>query len=321
MKLIPLPLVLLVFLTACSTPSELEETPIEEPVTEESVETPVEEVKEVACEIPVPTHELTLYTSEDGLSFTKQNALLERTSVPNLFYDEEEEDFIVSFQSFENLSNLCDQIAYTRLSTDGEITQEVQPIKVESELYFRGFDPTLISVKDQMVMVYTVRPQGKKYPCISMAVAETEDVADGFIGLDQILWCSENDDENYMDASAVVVGEEVYLYLPSDKAMSSTKPVSYFAKVDVSSEDSSEWEVMETDSINDLGLFLLGEMVETDDSECPYAFYGTYKGSVKRVCSQDGLNFDSSAASILSSGADPGVWQLPDGTYVMVVTE
>lgn len=286
----------------------------------DDVSVEAEEVtKEVDCDLAVSNHQLYYYTSEDGLDFTKKNFISSLTSVPNLHYDEKEGNIVVSFQSFEGVSNLCDKMAYARIDLEGNLLTEIEPLRVESGTYFTGFDPTLVSVKDQLILVYTVRPKGKTYPCISVATANGDGPEDGFKNLEQIVWCSENDDENYMDPSAVVVGDELYLYIPSDKAMASPTPVSYFAKVDVSSSDASDWELTETGTVEGAGLFLLGEMVpQPDDEDCPYAFYGTVQNSIKRGCSEDGLSFSKAVESILPTAADPGVVLLPDGSYGLV---
>lgn len=279
------------------------------------------QAQKVNCDVAVPNDDLVLYTSQDGLELVKQGALFSRASVPNLLFDQDAGDFILAFQSFENLSTLCDRMAYVRLATDGTVS-DISPLIVKSSTYLNGFDPTLVSVQGKLVLVYTVRPPGKTHPCISLASANGDDVSDGFTNLDQILWCSDGDSENYMDASAVVVGDELFVYIPSDAAMASGHPSSYFAKVDVASTNSEDWELTQTGAIDDAQLFLLGEMMaQPESNSCPYAFYGTYQNTVRRACSLDGLIFDSDTQVILSQAADPGVARKPDGGYFLVVSQ
>lgn len=275
----------------------------------------------VNCPLPVQNDKLYFYTSADGLNFTKQKFIQSLSSVPNIIYDSAEENYILSFQSFEGKSDLCDKLAYVRLSQDGEVIGSVQPINISSSTYFTGFDPTLVEFNGKFILVYTVRPPGKKFPCISVAVSKSADIADGFTNLDQIVWCSNNDSENFMDPSAVVVEQDgkslLYIYTPKDSAMASGTPASYYAIVDASSSSTSDWSLTESGEVGETGAFLLGEMVSNPtDAACPYAFYGTAQGNIKRACSSDGLHFSSQADSLFS-GADPAVTLAPDGSYVL----
>ncbi len=259
------------------------------------------------CQTPGDNTDLYFYTSEDGASFSEGELIYDLVSVPNIFIDQDQ--LIVSFQIFQD-PPFCGGMAYIPVSFDGKVLDDVAALSMDSD-YLNGFDPTIVEVNNQIVLAHTVRPSGMKKPCISVAVGE--DIS-SLKGTD-ILWCSDNDDEQYMDASAVFIDPYLYLYIPSDNSMSSSNPVNYYAQVDVNS-----WEIVETGKITDADLFLLGSIVTTDEDNCPYRFYGTYQGKVRSACTEDGLSFEVDEEFIVE-GADPGVAQLDDGSYVMVITQ
>jgi hypothetical protein len=261
------------------------------------------------CQMPSPNVDLYFYTSDDGADFSDGEEIYTRISVPHLFYDEAEDNYIASFQIFEE-APLCGGMGYTRVSLEGEILEDVESIDVDAD-YYSGFDPTLVTVNDQLVSVYTVRPSGMTQPCISVAVGD--DIS-SLVGTD-IVWCSDNDDEQFMDAAAVFIDPYLYVYIASDNSMSSSSPINYYMIIDVDS-----WEAVETGEITGVDVFFLGSIVETDDNNCPYRFYGTYKGFVRSACSVNGLDFDVDEEFIVS-GADPGVAIDGDGSYAMVIAQ
>jgi hypothetical protein len=265
------------------------------------------EYQDGECQTPGSNTDLYFYTSDDGASFSNGEKIYELVSVPNILV--EEDNLIVSFQIFQD-PPFCGGMAYIPVSFDGEVLDDVQALSMDGD-YFTGFDPTLLTVNEQMVLTYTVRPSGMKNPCISVAVGD--DIS-SLKGTD-ILWCSDDDDEQFMDSSALFLDPYLYIYVPSDNSMSSSSPVSYYAQVDV-----NDWEIVKTGKITDLDMFLLGEIIATDDDSCPYRFYGTYQRKVRSACTEDGLSFEVDEEFIVD-GADPGVAQLDDGSYVMVITQ
>ena len=252
--------------------------------------------------------ELVLYGSSDGTSFTDAVQLFSPASVPHIFFDAPDDAFLVSFQAFTD-GPLCDRMAYLRLSPNGETLEETRSLAITSE-FFNGFDPTLLAMDDRLVLSYTVRPPGRTQPCISLAVGDS---VDDLVGRDDLLWCSADDAEAFMDSSAIYVAPYILVYIPSDASMTSAQPVNYYAKI-----DPERWSIVESGQITGVEMFFLGSIVATLDAGCPYRFYGTYQEHVRSACSANGVDFVLESSNLLM-GADPGVAWSAGAGYRMVM--
>ena len=260
-----------------------------------------------SCMLPSARSALHFYTSSDGRTFSGDALIYSRVSVPHILHDKSSDQYLVSFQIFED-PPLCDTMGFIKLSTSGTVLGPVSHLSVKSELV-NGFDPTLLMVRDKLALVYTVRPPNKKQPCITVAIGS--DIST-LVQQKDLLWCSETDSEAYMDPAAIFIDPYLYVYTPSDASMSTGTPVSYYAKIDV-----SQWTIGASGKISNLSMFLLGSMVATGDSACAYRFYGTMQNQVRTACTQDGVTF--TMGSDVLAGVDPGVARNSTGGYAMVI--
>lgn len=275
-----------------------------------------EQIVAVDCPSAAPNDELILYTSNNGMNFDHVGSVHGESSVPHII--EYNDELIVTHQSFMDTSDLCGRMAYTIISEDGDVIDGPNPIDVQGKNIFNGFDPTLIEIDGDLALVYTVRPPGKAQPCISVALSDGG--IDGtFQDIEGVLWCDDQDQEAYMDPSAIMNGDWLLVYMASPEAMKARETVNYVMQIDTD-KSSSKWEIGGVSEESSLEMYQLGSTLRGEkNDECRMLFYGTKSGQIGRSCTNNVGVFSS--VEWIIAGADPGVTRSSNGTYYMVIAE
>ena len=257
---------------------------------------------------------LILATSNDGMTFTQGERLIEYGGVPNLLYTSQGE-LIATYQYFSREDeSLYDVIAYS-VSTDGGKTW-TDPERINFEglpdatvgnkqglFVTHAVDPTLVETSEGSLRLYfTYQEPENGEPHLASALASDGDISSTFVyeeGERPIL-----DDSPMLDPAVVSFNGLWHHYswsMDSDSNYHST------------SEDGVNFELQ--DNI-ELPMDFLGEVIAADGG---LRFYGSGQGGVVSAFSEDGYTWEMEDGSRIQ-GADPGVAQLSDGSYIMLYT-
>lgn len=247
-------------------------------------------------------------TSADGLTFAGKTRVLESAGVPSLLRLPSGE-LILTYQYFSAESeSMFDVIAYSTSTDDGATWSETKGITFSglpapAAAKLMPMDPALVRAEDGSLRLYfTYHAKGSKWPEMYSAVA-----ADGNIG------------------STFVVNTTPALSVSGQSLLDPA--VVYFngawQHYTWKNGDDDNYHSTSTDGIaftlqDDINLPMdfLGQVIPSGSG---LRFYGTGKGGVLSAYSADG-NTWTMDAGIRSQGADPGVEQLSNGTYIMIYT-
>lgn len=246
--------------------------------------------------------------STDGLTFTGKSLVLERAGVPNLLRLENG-NLILTYQYFSDQSSeLFNVIAYSISTDEGETWSDPAAIKLSglAEPFASGFtamDPTLVQLEDGRLRIYfTYHATGRRAAELYSATAPDSEISSTFeVENTPALTVS---GKGLLDPAVVYfngVWQHFSWQMDSDDNYHST------------STDGTSFQLSE--SIN-LPMDFLGQAVVVGDG---LRFYGTGKGGVVSAYSTDGQNWTMDSGTRIQ-GADPGVAQLADGSYLMIYT-
>lgn len=247
-------------------------------------------------------------TSKDGLVFTGKTLVLDQAGVPNLLRMPSGE-LILTYQYFSSESeSLFDVIAYSTSTDDGAtwsatkaITFSGLPTPAGAKL--KPMDPDLVRTEDGSLRLYfTYHAKGKKSAELYSAVAADGNIASTFVvNTTPALSVS---GKNLLDPSVVLFGGLWHHYTWQDGSdnnyhSTSTDGVTFTLKDEIS-----------------LPMDFLGQVIPSGSG---LRYYGTGKGSVVSAYSSDGYTWTMDAGS-RAQGADPGVQQISDSSYIMIYT-
>ncbi len=245
-------------------------------------------------------------TSSDGLTFEEGTFVLEHAGVPNLLLTSSG-TLILTYQlfSFED-EEMFDVIAYSTSEDDGKTWTDPQKITFENLPAAVGsgkvpMDPTLVETEDGALRLYfTYHAKGAQKPALYSATADDGEISSSFV-VEETPALSV--DAMLLDPAVVLFDGNWHHYtwqMESDDNYHSV------------SDDGLSFTLEE--NIN-LPMDFLGQVIAVDDG---LRFYGTGKGVVSAF-SSDGYSWEMDDGTRIQ-GADPGVQELEDGTFVMVYT-
>ena len=249
---------------------------------------------------------LKIATSEDGLEFENEKHFLDHAGVPDLLLTED--DILVAvFQYFSFVDEeMFDKIAYATSEDFGETWSEIKLVRFSNlKGGHNAVDPTLVQLDDGRFRLYfTYHEHGQMYPQLFSAVSDTLEgdfVSEG-IQLET--------DFVVLDPAVVKFNGKWHHY--SVKHGSSLEDT--FSNDSVSihsvSDDGTGFEL--ADNI-DIGIQFLGNVIPFGDG---LRFYGS---SNSTGYSEDGYTW-ALEENTGPDGADPGIAQLPDGSFISVYT-
>ena len=199
-----------------------------------------------------------------------------------------------------------DVIAYSVSTDNGKTWTETQKLDIqelpESVGDKHAMDPTLVETDEGGLRLYfTYKSSDEAYVHLNSAYASDGNIASSFIYEE-----GERPDigKNMLDP-AVVYFDGLWHHYTWDM----DSDVNYHS----TSQDVVNFELQ--DNI-ELPMDFLGEVVPADGG---LRFYGTGQGGVVSAYSEDGYSWEMEEGSRMQ-GADPGVAQLSDRSYVMLYT-
>lgn len=246
-------------------------------------------------------------TSSDGLTFDKGIFVINQSGVPNLLKQDDGTLILLSqYFSYED-KDMFDAIVYSVSEDNGKtwtaphkITFEGLPAPLDDQK--KPMDPTLVKTEDDSLRLYfTYHAKGAKKPALYSATAADGDITSSFV-VEETPALSV--DGNLLDPAVVFFDGSWHHYtwqMESDENYHSL------------SDDGLSFSLEE--NIN-LPMDFLGQVIAVDGG---LRFYGTGKGGVVSAFSSDGYTWEIDDGTRIQ-GADPGIQQLGDGTYVMVYT-
>lgn len=249
---------------------------------------------------------IVLATSSDGLSFTKQDTLLERAGVPNLLRLNDG-TLVLMFQYFSATDwDAFDVIAYKTSSDSGATWSEMntvafndlpEPIDADK----KPMDPTLVQTEDGTLRLYfTYHAKGKTMPALYSADAQS--LTDDFsVNPNPALALSK---QALLDPAVAYLNGMWHHYTWIDKSEHN---------IHSTSKDGVTF-TQQDDVV--LPMDFLGQVIATDGG---LRFYGTTGQGIGSATSTDGSTWTMDTGTRIQ-GADPGVTQLADGTYLMAYT-
>lgn len=255
-----------------------------------------------------------LASSDDGLTFTQGETLVDYAGVPNLLLTSDG-TLIASYQYFSREDyDMYDVIAYSvsedqgKTWTDPEkISFEGLPIPTtgtkEGMFVTKAVDPTLVETSDGALRLYfTYQEKDEEQPHLASALASDGNIASTFVyeeGERPIL-----DDAPMLDPAVVYFDGLWHHYSWNEDSEDNYHSLS---------EDGINFELQ--DNIEDVGMEFLGQVIAVDGG---LRFYGT-KNGISSAFSEDGFTWEKEDGSRMM-GADPGVVELEDGSYLMLYT-
>ncbi len=253
---------------------------------------------------------LILAYSDDGLTFTEGERLIQYGGVPNLLYTSKGQ-LIATYQYFSREDeSLYDVIAYSVSEDEGETWSDPQKINFEelpegrttATSTTKPMDPTLVETEDGGLRLYfTYHGLKDEYARLASVYSEDGDISSSFV-YDN----GETPDihKGILDP-AVVYFNGLWHHYTWDMDSSDN----YHS----TSEDGINFELQE--NIEGLDMDFLGQVIVVDDG---LRFYGTGNG-ITTAISEEGYTWEIEKEDALK-GADPGVAQLEDGSYLMLYT-
>lgn len=246
--------------------------------------------------------------SADGLTFTGKTLVLGSAGVPNLLRMPNDE-LILTYQYFSGeTERMFDVIAYSTSADNGEtwsdpkaITFSGLPTPAGTKL--KPMDPTLVRADDgSLRLFFTYHAKGKQQPEMYSAVAADGNIASTFVANPTPALSVAG--TNLLDPAVVFFDGAWQHYTWKDG-----DDVNYHS----TSVDGTVFTLQDDIS---LPMDFLGQVIPSGSG---LRFYGTGQGEVVSAYSADGSTWTMDSGS-RAQGADPGIQQLADGTYIMVYT-
>ncbi|MBT4604199.1 exo-alpha-sialidase [archaeon] len=254
--------------------------------------------------------QVNIATSTDGITFIEQGMLTKQAGVANLLKTKDNE-LIAIYQYFDPfIKENFDQIAY-QISTDNGQTWSERGFIQYEELPYKPkpgrpspVDPDLVQLEDGSLRLYFTYPQ-PGYEYAFMAVSTADSITDNFVFKGPALSL---DDTLLLDPAIVYFNDMWHHYTWTNEKNSEGVNIN----VHSTSKDGLTFE--RQDDIY-LPMNFLGQAIVIDEE---LYFYGSgMKGPVAK--STNGFEWEiSSETNVL--GADPGITQLDDGSFVMIYT-
>ncbi len=274
---------------------------------------------------------LYMATSDDGLTFSGKEFMLEHVGVPNLLLTSSGE-LIASYQyfSYDN-EDLFGVIAYSLSEDDGKTWADPVAVTIEGlpeattstpsgpgeVTVTQAVDPTLVELSDGSLRFYfTYQEEGKDQPYPASAINTDGDIAGIFVYEGPSL--NSSVDFALLDPSVVYFNGlwHYYTWNVAQAGIGGSEPVTYQEEYDNYHGTSEDGLTFMLEDPVTLYMGFLGEVIAVDGG---LRFYGTGQGGVVSAFSEDGYTWEMEDGSRIQ-GADPGVAQLEDGTFVMIFT-
>ncbi len=276
---------------------------------------------------------LYLSTSEDGLSFSGKELLVEHVGVPNLLLTSSGE-LIADYQyfSYED-EDLFGVIGYSVSEDDGKTWTDPKavvitglpeattsmPTSAGEVSVLRAVDPTLVQLSDGSLRLYfTYQAEGESYPQPASALNADGDITGTFVYEGTILDSPE--EAALLDPSVVYFNGlwHYYTWNVAQEGIGGSPDPSTPQDVDNYHGTSEDGITFTLEDPVTLDMGFLGQAVVVDGG---LRFYGTGTGGIVSAFSSDGYTFVMDEGNRLQAGGgDPGVAQLDDGTFVMIYT-
>lgn len=245
-------------------------------------------------------------TSDDGLTFNGNTLVVDSAGVPNLLRLTNG-DLVLTYQYFSSTDeDMFDVIAYSTSDDNGETWSATEAVT------FRGLpspidenkvpmDPTLVEEVDGSLRLYfTYHAKGARNAALYSA-STSDDIASTFVvEPTPALTLS----EHLLDPAVVYFNNTWHHYSWRDGSNKNVHSTSIDGKVFTRQDDV------------ELPMDFLGQVIAVDDG---LRFYGTGAGNVVSAFTTDGSTWTMESGNRVS-GADPGIQQLEDGTYLMIYT-
>lgn len=247
-------------------------------------------------------------TSTDGMTFTGKTLVIDAAGVPNLLLLADG-TLVLTYQYFSSTDQtMFDQIAYSTSTDNGKTWTDPAAVNITSlptpiDTNKKPMDPTLVQLTDGSLRLYfTYHAKGNKTAALYEATA-----ADGKIGSAFVASATPSliVEKNLLDPAVVYFNGAWHQYSWQDGSdanyhSTSTDGVTFTLQNDVT-----------------LPMDFLGQVVPMNNG---LRFYGTGKGGVVSAFSTDGSTWTMDTGNRITQGADPGVTQLADGSYLMIYT-
>lgn len=252
-------------------------------------------------------NDLEISYSTDGVNFNSTKVLVEGGGVPTMTRLNNG-TLVLIFQWFPD-TEWFDYPAAMTSTDNGQTWTDPTPIVLKNypAAYSNPFDPTLVVTEEGTVRMYfTINPVvkvGSFDTQIRSAISE-----DGLTyEFEEGIRFTDSDHELTRDAVAVLIEDTWHLYSPDHEEMgrsnhgTSTDGLDFTEESDIYDSQQFNW---------------LGNVINTTEG---IRFYGTWNGEVAYKTTTDGFNWaDPVQTNVL--GADPGIIQAEDGTYIIVST-
>lgn len=249
-----------------------------------------------------------LATSSDGDTFTEQSTVVDRAGVPNIL-KLHDGTLVLTYQYFSaEASDMFDVIAYSLSFDQGETWTAPAPVHFSGLPLSNGgrhaMDPDLVQLDDGRLRMYvTYHADTAARPTLYVATASDADMTSTFMA--EPTPALSIADTNVLDPSVIFFHSEWHHYSWLDDSSEN---------IHTTSSDGLTF--TQRDSIN-LPMDFLGQVIAMGDG---LRFFGTGSGKILSAFSTDGYTWVMDDGFRLDRGADPGVTQLDDGTYLMVYT-
>ncbi len=251
---------------------------------------------------------LYLSSSEDGLSFSGKELVLERAGVPNLL-KLQSGDLVLTYQYFSDKDpDLFDVIAYALSTDNGTTWSSTETIDIDNLPEGLGenlhpMDPTLVQLEDGRLRLYfTYHAKGNKTAVLYSGTTPDSNI-DSTFTVNKTPALTDNI-TNLLDPAVTFFDGLWHHYtwqMDSDENVHSTSKdgLSFTRQDDIT-----------------LPMDFLGQVIPFENG---LRFYGTGEGSVISAYSSDGFTWEIDEKN-LAPGADPAVQKLNDGSYLMIFT-
>tara|TARA_Y100000310_G_scaffold203527_1_gene203759 strand:- start:1948 stop:2853 length:906 start_codon:yes stop_codon:yes gene_type:complete len=256
---------------------------------------------------------LYMSTSDDGVTFNEKELFVEHAGVPNLLLTSEGL-LIATFQYFDPYDeDIFDVIAYKISEDNGESWSNTKILEFEglpelSSVWRKvnaAVDPTLIELEDGSLRLYfTYQSDEDEYA--RMASAKAEDIFSPFVYEEGVRLALEG---RHLLDPVIVYFEGMWHHYSWTKFEQLPE---LYTNIHSVSKDGLHFERQE-DII--IGVNFIGQAIEEDGE---LLFYGQDK-EIIIASSEDGYNWKE-GESTKTSGGDPGIVKLNDGSYIMLYT-
>lgn len=249
-----------------------------------------------------------LATSTDGLTFEGKTLVMEQAGVPNLLL-RENGDLVLTYQYFSSTEeSMFDTISYSVSQDDGTTWTDPEAIAFEGlpeglDAKKKPMDPTIVeNAEGGLRLYFTYHAKDSQTATLYSALAADGDITAPFVVQPNAALV---DDTNLLDPAIVFFKQQWHHYTWSDQGDENIHSVSGDGIMFTREDDVT------------LPMDFLGQVIQFGEG---LRFYGTSRDGVVSAYSADGYSWTMTEGAAIREGADPGVQQLADGTYVMVYT-